>query len=86
MKAIAGQLEKLFNRNDDNPRSDVSSGQSCTLSDYEDYIEDSQSCYSFEEAMAMMLSISNDIEMPKNLQGSILLDQTYAVPSTDHNL
>ncbi|KAI8543766.1 hypothetical protein RHMOL_Rhmol08G0243700 [Rhododendron molle] len=36
--------------------------------------------------MAMMQSISNDIEMPKNLQGSILLDQTYAVPSTDSTL
>ncbi|KAE9467453.1 hypothetical protein C3L33_00619, partial [Rhododendron williamsianum] len=36
--------------------------------------------------MAMMQSISNDTEMPKNLQGSILLDQTYAVPSTGNNL
>ncbi|KAI8543764.1 hypothetical protein RHMOL_Rhmol08G0243500 [Rhododendron molle] len=66
MKAIAGHLEKLFNRNDDNRRSDVSSGQSSTLSDYEDYIEDSQSCCSFEEAMAMMLSVVSNTKAQFN--------------------
>ncbi|XP_058189873.1 C2 and GRAM domain-containing protein At5g50170 isoform X4 [Rhododendron vialii] len=85
MKDIAGHLEKLFHRNDVNPRSDDSSEQSSSLSDYEDCTEESQSCCTFEEAMEKMQSISNDIEMPKNLQGSILLDQTYAVPSKDLN-
>ncbi|KAF7127666.1 hypothetical protein RHSIM_Rhsim11G0055300 [Rhododendron simsii] len=85
MKDIAGHLEKLFHRNDVNPRSDDSSEQSSSLSDYEDCTEESQSCCSFEEAMEKMQSISNDIEMPKNLQGSILLDQTYAMPSKDLN-
>lgn len=85
MKDIAGHLEKLFNRNDDNPISHDSSEQSSTLSDYEDCTEESQSCCSFEEAMEKMQSTSNDIEMPKNLQGGILLDQTYTVPSKDLN-
>lgn len=85
MKDIAGHLEKLFNRNDDNPRSDDSSKQSSSLSDYEDCTEESQSCSSFEEAMEKMQSIINDIEMPKNLQGGILLDQTYAMASKDLN-
>lgn len=35
--------------------------------------------------MEKMQSIINDIEMPKNLQGGILLDQTYAMASKDLN-
>ncbi|XP_028100497.1 C2 and GRAM domain-containing protein At5g50170 [Camellia sinensis] len=85
MKAIAGRLESLFNRNEDNSRNDDSSEQSATLSEYGDCMEEPLSCGSFEEAMEKIQSVSNEREMPKNLEGGILIDQTYMGTSKDLN-
>ncbi|KAL6997101.1 hypothetical protein U1Q18_007223 [Sarracenia purpurea var. burkii] len=84
MKAITGRLERLFSKNEDSSRSDDYLEHS-TLSDSDDCTEETPSCCSFEEAMETMKSMSNDREMPKNLQGGILLDQTYEVSSKDLN-
>ncbi|CAH2075698.1 unnamed protein product [Thlaspi arvense] len=92
MKALTGRLERLFNKNEDNPRNEDSSGndtsseQSTMLSDYEDCIEEPLSGSSFEEAMEKMQSMSKEREMPTNLRGGILLDETYIVPSKVLNL
>ncbi|XP_057514928.1 C2 and GRAM domain-containing protein At5g50170-like isoform X2 [Actinidia eriantha] len=86
VKAIAGRLERLFNKNEDNSRNDDASEQSTTLSDYEDCMEETPSFCSFEKAMEKMESMSSEIKMPNNLQGGILLDQTYVIPSKDLNI
>ncbi|KAA8542249.1 hypothetical protein F0562_023615 [Nyssa sinensis] len=86
MKAIAGRLEKLFNKNEETSRNDDSSEPSMTLSDYEDCMEDLPSSYSFQEAIEMMQSIKNERELPENLQGGVLLDSSYLVLSKDLNM
>lgn len=85
MKAIAGRLEKIFTRNEEPSRNDYSSELSTTVSDHDDYIEEHSSNCSFEESVEMMHSMNEDREMPENLQGGILLDQTYMVPPKDLN-
>ena len=85
MKAVASCIERLFNKNEEASRNDDSMEMSSSLSDYEDCMEENPSSCSFEEAIEMMQSRNNGQEMPENLQGGILLDQIYAVPSYDLN-
>uniref|UniRef100_A0A2N9IT31 C2 domain-containing protein n=1 Tax=Fagus sylvatica TaxID=28930 RepID=A0A2N9IT31_FAGSY len=85
MKAVASSIERLFNKNEEASRNDDSTEMSGSLSDYEDCVEENPSSCSFEEAIEMMQSRNNGQEMPENLQGGILLDQIYAVPSYDLN-
>ncbi|EOY20882.1 C2 calcium/lipid-binding and GRAM domain containing protein, putative [Theobroma cacao] len=86
VKAIAGRLEKLFNKNEETSRTDDSSSKlSTTLSDHEDSLEGLPSSCSLEEAIKLMQSKHNQHEMPENLEGGILLDRMYALSSYDLN-
>ncbi|XP_017972261.1 PREDICTED: C2 and GRAM domain-containing protein At5g50170 isoform X1 [Theobroma cacao] len=86
VKAIAGRLEKLFNKNEETSRTDDSSSElSTALSDHEDSLEGLPSSCSFEEAIKLMQSKHNQHEMPENLEGGILLDRMYALSSYDLN-
>lgn len=90
MKPIAGRLKKLFNKNEDSSTVDDSSELSTTVSDYEDCVdehpaEEPISGLSFDELMEMVRSATIDREMPENLQGGVLVDQTYVVPPKELN-
>ncbi|CAK7357292.1 unnamed protein product [Dovyalis caffra] len=84
MKTIVSRLERVFNKHEENSRTDDSSELASASSDFED-CEHSSSC-SFEEAMEIMCSRDNEQEMPENLQGGILLDRIYVAPSWDLNM
>lgn len=86
MKTIAGRLERLFNKNEESTTNEDSSEVSTTVSDNEDLMEEQRSSSSFEELIETMQSIKEETEMPENLQGGILLDQTYALSSKDLNM
>ncbi|KAJ9677869.1 hypothetical protein PVL29_022696 [Vitis rotundifolia] len=87
MKAIVSRLEKLLGKNEETSKMDDSSEVSSIPSDYEDCIEEQPpSCCSFEEAIELMQSRNGEQEMPENLQGGILLDQTYIVASKVLNM
>lgn len=85
MKPFAGRLKKIFNKIEDSSTVDDSSEQSTTVSDYEDCADEPAPSVSFDELMEMMQSATTEREMPENLQGGILVDQTYVVPSKDLN-
>lgn len=82
--------KKLFNKTGESTRHDKASRISyselpCVVSDYEDCMDDNSSC-SFEEALEIMWSKDNEHEMPGNLRGGILIDQTYVISSNDLNI
>ncbi|KAG8475970.1 hypothetical protein CXB51_032990 [Gossypium anomalum] len=83
VKTIAGQLEKVFNKNKENSRTDDSpSDLSSTVSDH----EGGHSCdCSFEEAIESMQLEHNEHDVPENLEGGIVLDQMYALSPYDLN-
>ncbi|KAK8323355.1 hypothetical protein V6Z12_A12G229100 [Gossypium hirsutum] len=83
VKTIAGQLEKVFNKNKENSRTDDSpSDLSSTVSDH----EEGHSCdCSFEEAIESMQLEHNEHDVPENLEGGIVLDQMYALSPYDLN-
>ncbi|KAL1533004.1 C2 and GRAM domain-containing protein [Salvia divinorum] len=87
MKALAGRLEKLFHNKDEAPRDETSSELS-TQSDNEDRVMETCSEDSnFEELIEQLLQSRNEHgEMPEDLQGGILLDQSYSVSPKDLNL
>ncbi|KAL2935787.1 hypothetical protein RDABS01_018905 [Bienertia sinuspersici] len=86
MKAVAKRLDKLLHKHGEHPKSDESSDMSVSPSEYEDCVqEESVSSNSFEEALDMMQSRDEDVESPQNLQGGVLLGQTYVVNSKDLN-
>ncbi|CAN4085978.1 unnamed protein product [Withania somnifera] len=93
MKNIACHFEKLFSKNEDTKKSDEdeskkedSSDMSTITSDYEESLEDPPVSHSFEEVVERMRPTSEDKEMPGDLQGGVLLDQTYVVSSKDLNM
>ncbi|MBA0637481.1 hypothetical protein Godav_029659 [Gossypium davidsonii] len=83
VKTIAGQLEKVFNKNKENSRTnDSPSDLSSTVSDH----EEGHSCdCSFEEAIESMQLEHNEHDVPENLEGGIVLDQMYALSPYDLN-
>lgn len=85
MKSITGRLEKLFHKNEDSATTEDSSEISTSLSDYEDCVEQPLTTCNFDESTELMQSVSNEQEMPENLRGGVLVDQTYVVPSKDLN-
>ncbi|KAG6389245.1 hypothetical protein SASPL_150709 [Salvia splendens] len=87
MKALAGRLEKLFHNKDEAPRDETSSDLS-TQSDNEDRVmETSSEDSTFEELIEQLLQSGNgNGEMPEDLRGGILLDQTYRVSPKDLNV
>ncbi|KAB5525037.1 hypothetical protein DKX38_022786 [Salix brachista] len=84
MKTIVSRLERVFNKHEENSRTDDSSELTSASSDCED-CEHPSSC-SFIEGLEIMSSRENEQEMPENLQGGILLDKVYVVPSWDLNM
>ncbi|XP_021733545.1 C2 and GRAM domain-containing protein At5g50170-like [Chenopodium quinoa] len=86
MKAVTKHLDKLLHKNGEPSKSDESSDFSVSPSEYEACVQDeSLPSSSFEESLDMMQSRDEELEMPENLQGGILLDQTYVVTSKDLN-
>lgn len=85
MKAFAGRLEKLFNKKEETLQ-DESSSELSMLSDNEDCTMDTPDDSSFEESIELLQSRKENREMPEDLQGGILLDQTYTVSPKDLNL
>ncbi|KAJ8536509.1 hypothetical protein K7X08_034910 [Anisodus acutangulus] len=92
IKNIACHFEKLFGKHEEAKKSDEeelrkddSSDISTITSDYEGCPEESPASHSFEEVIERMRPTSEDKEMPGDLQGGVLLDQTYVVPSKDLN-
>ncbi|KAF5730889.1 C2 and GRAM domain-containing protein [Tripterygium wilfordii] len=85
VKAFATRLEKLFNKDEETSRCDDSSEISITLSDSEDCVEEHPPTISFEEALEMIKSKDCGQGMPDNLQGGIILDQSYVVSPKDLN-
>ncbi|KAF3639337.1 C2 and GRAM domain-containing protein [Capsicum annuum] len=93
IKNIAGHFEKLFGKNEEAKKSDEeeskkddSSDMSTIISDYEDIPEEPLVSHNFEEVIERMRPTSEDKEMPGDLPGGVLLDQTYVVSSKDLNL
>ncbi|PIA51689.1 hypothetical protein AQUCO_01100510v1 [Aquilegia coerulea] len=89
VKSIGSRLGRLFNKNEEDSKSDSrtddSSEVSCTVSDYEDCVDEPFSSCNFEEAIKLMQPRDNEREMPEDLEGGILIDQTYKISSTDLN-
>lgn len=88
MKAVTKRLEKLLHKNGEpsKSKSDESSDLSVSPCEYEDDVqEESISSSSFEEGLDMMQCRDEEVDLPENLQGGILLDQTYVVTSKDLN-
>lgn len=84
-KALADRLEKLFHNKDESPRDETSSELS-TQSDNEDRVTETSDDSTFEELIEQLLQSKNESgEMPEDLQGGVLLDQTYKVPPKDLN-
>ncbi|XP_015068094.1 C2 and GRAM domain-containing protein At5g50170 isoform X1 [Solanum pennellii] len=93
MKNIACHFEKLFSKNEEAKKSDEeevkkddSSDISTITSDFEDPVEEPLIGCSFEEVIERMQPTSEDKEMPGDLQGGVLLDQTYVLPSKELNV
>lgn len=85
MKSLAHRVEKLFHKKEEASRNDSSSELSA-LSDSEESLGDIPSNLSFEEAIELLQSRNENQEMPENLPGGILLDETYVVPPKDLNM
>ncbi|KAG9138021.1 hypothetical protein Leryth_001285 [Lithospermum erythrorhizon] len=91
VKAFAGRLEKLFQKNEEITKSDESSDLSTIPSDYDDCMEEQLSPRSprnnnFEALIEMMQSTEKETKMPNNLHGGVILDQIFVVTSKDLNM
>lgn len=85
VKAIAGHMERLCNKNEETSGTEESSEISTTFSDNEDCLAERTSNSSFEELIEMLQSNNDENDMLENLVGGILLDQTYAILPKDLN-
>ncbi|KAL8457957.1 hypothetical protein ACS0TY_035723 [Phlomoides rotata] len=84
MKAFTSRLQKLISNKEETPPNETSSELS-SPSDLDDCImEQPPNDSSFQELIE--LSRNENREMPEDLQGGILLDQTYVVSSKDLNM
>lgn len=86
IKSVATHLEKIFNKNEEIPWCGDSSELSVTPTEYDDCVEESHPNLNFEEAMLMMQSRGDELEMPENLQGGVVLDQVYMISPYDLNM
>ncbi|CAA0824303.1 C2 and GRAM domain-containing protein [Striga hermonthica] len=85
IKALAGRLEKFLYKKDKTSRNESPSELS-TPSDYEDCKMELPSSSNFQELMELLQSKNENVHMPDNLQGGILIDQTYEVSPKDLNM
>ncbi|KAM7275371.1 hypothetical protein ACFE04_017237 [Oxalis oulophora] len=84
-KSITNRLDNIFHKNNEASRTESSSELSSPKSDNESSIDEEPPCCSFEEAMEIMQSKNDNNEVPDDLQGGILIDQSYLVSSDDLN-
>lgn len=84
-KTIVSRLERLFHKSDEDTRTDNSSESSSDMSDTEERVNGDPSESTFDEAIEVLQSRSNEQEMPENLSGGILVDQMYVVSPDDMN-
>ncbi|KAD4385677.1 hypothetical protein E3N88_25846 [Mikania micrantha] len=80
IKSITRQFEKLFNKHNDPSIKDDSSDLPTNSSDNGESTEEPTLTITFEVLMETLESITYQKEMPENLQGSVLIDETYVVP------
>ncbi|XP_071703726.1 C2 and GRAM domain-containing protein At5g50170 [Rutidosis leptorrhynchoides] len=86
MKTITRRVEKLFNKkHNDSSIKDDSSDLPATSSDNGESIEEHVSTTTFEDSMETMKSNIDQKEMPENLQGGVLIDETYIASPKDLN-
>ncbi|KAI3686421.1 hypothetical protein L1987_80097 [Smallanthus sonchifolius] len=85
IKSITRRFGKLFNKHSHSSVIDDSSDLPTTSSDNGESFEEPPLTTTFEDSMETMESISDQKEMPKNLQGGVLIDETYVVPPKDLN-
>ncbi|XP_010251063.1 PREDICTED: C2 and GRAM domain-containing protein At5g50170 isoform X2 [Nelumbo nucifera] len=89
VKVIASWLERLLNKNEETvtckSTTDYSSELYSTTSDYQDSMDEPTPGCSFEEAIDLIKSRDEKQELPEDLPGGILLDQTYMVSSRHLN-
>ncbi|CAM8932589.1 unnamed protein product [Rhodiola kirilowii] len=90
MKSLANHIEKIFTKHDDSEKSDDHSDMSTTTlttpTEYEDCLEEVSSNFSLVEALEIMQARQGEQEIPENLAGGVLLDQTYMASSNELNL
>lgn len=85
MKAFASRLQKLISNKEETPPN-VTSSELPSPSDHDDLvIEQPPSDSSFQELIELAQSRNGNREMPEDLQGCILLDQTYVGSTKDLN-
>ncbi|KAI3820730.1 hypothetical protein L1987_08278 [Smallanthus sonchifolius] len=84
IKSITRRFGKLFNKHHSSVIDD-SSDLPTTSSDNGESTEEPPLTTTFEDSMETMESISDHREMPENLQGGVLIDETYVVPPNDLN-
>lgn len=85
IKSVAKRFGKLFNKHSDSSAIDDSSDLPTTSSDNGELAEEPSIITTFEDSMETMDSITDQKEMPENLQGGVLIDETYVVPPKDLN-
>ncbi|KAK1407214.1 hypothetical protein QVD17_38828 [Tagetes erecta] len=85
IKSITRRFGKLFNKHNDASVIDDSSDLPTTSSDNGESTEEPPIITTFEDSMETMDSITDQKEMPENLQGGVLIDETYVVPPKDLN-
>lgn len=88
MKSLTGRLDRLFHKKHETNQNDQNSSEvsTSTPSEYEDPLEEPTSSSSFEELIELMQTKSENVEMPENLHGGVLLDQTYVTSPEDLNM
>ncbi|XP_038995318.1 C2 and GRAM domain-containing protein At1g03370-like [Hibiscus syriacus] len=91
-KSLAGRIAQIFNKNSD---AVVTTSTNCTDSKempehskadaYDDKCDAQSSSVSFEDAMKTMESRDQGSEMPSNLPGGILVDESYVISPVELN-
>ncbi|XP_076903228.1 C2 and GRAM domain-containing protein At5g50170-like [Bidens hawaiensis] len=85
IKSITRRFERIFKKHNDSSVDDLSDLPTTTSSDNGESAEEPPLTNTFEELMETMESIVDQKEMPENLHGGVLIDETYVVPPKDLN-
>lgn len=85
MKTLANRFEKFLTKKEEIPQVDCNSSDLSTPSDNEDCVIEPPISSSFQELIELMQSKNGNVEMPENLPGGILIDQTFGVSPKDLN-
>ncbi|KAK9080525.1 hypothetical protein SSX86_000283 [Deinandra increscens subsp. villosa] len=85
LNSLTRRFEKIFKKHNDPSIIDDSSDLPTTSSDNGESTDEPPITTTFEDSMETMESITDQKEMPENLQGGVLIDETYVVPPKDLN-